>query len=227
VGLSLGLLHITYYTCDLHIIATMTYTSTITFTLDTICPWTYLAFIRLRNALEAYRFSHPESSASFTLKLAPYQLYPEMSQEGVDKYDWYKNEKYNGNEQRMGMYMNVMRDLGKEEGVEFDFGAGMVGNTLHAHRVLQHLQGEMGEGDGRAIKALACLYKIYFEETGHPSSDDTLLTACVEAGLSEQEAKGLVQDRDRGLRETKAAIQEQVGNGVDSVPYVVFEGRKR
>jgi predicted DsbA family dithiol-disulfide isomerase len=29
------------------------------------------------------------------------------------------------------------------------------------------------------------------------------------------------------LRETKAAIQEQAGNGVDSVPYVIFEGRKR
>jgi predicted DsbA family dithiol-disulfide isomerase len=170
---------------------------------------------------------YPESSASFTLKLAPYQPYPNMSQEGVDKYDWYKNEKYNGNEQRMGMYMNVMRDMSKEKGVGFDFGAGMVGNTLHALRVLQCLQSEMGQGDGRAIEALEYSCKTYLEETGHPSSVDTLLTACLGAGLSEQEAKGLVQDRNRGLRETKAAIQEQVVNGVDSVPYVVFEGRKR
>jgi predicted DsbA family dithiol-disulfide isomerase len=45
--------------------------------------------------------------------------------------------------------------------------------------------------------------------------------------LSEDNAKALVEDEDKGLRETKAAIREQVGNAVDSVPYVVFEGRKR
>ena len=100
---------------------------------------TYLAFLRLQKALTTYRSSHPDSPASFTLKLAPYQLYPNMSQEGVDKYDWYKNEKYNGSEERMGMYMNVMGNLGKEEDITFDFGGGMVGNTLNAHRVLQSL----------------------------------------------------------------------------------------
>ena len=100
---------------------------------------TYLAFLRLQKALTTYRSSHPDSPASFTLKLAPYQLYPDMSQEGVDKYDWYKNEKCNGSEERMGMYMNVMGNLGKEDDITFDFGGGTVGNTLNAHRVLQSL----------------------------------------------------------------------------------------
>jgi hypothetical protein len=37
----------------------------------------------------------------------------------------------------------------------------------------------------------------------------------------------LVENEEMGLRETKMAIREQVGNAVDSVPSVVFEGRKR
>lgn len=47
------------------------------------------------------------------------------------------------------------------------------------------------------------------------------------AGLSEQETKTVIEDESEGLMETKMAIREQAGNGVDSVPYVVFEGRKR
>jgi predicted DsbA family dithiol-disulfide isomerase len=226
----------------------MAYTSTITFTLDTICPWslplsfpstpfflshhpfltkrrTYLAFLRLKKALSTYNASHPESPASFTLKLAPYQLYPEMSSEGLDKYAWYRDERYNGSEERMGMYMEVMGNLGKREGAEFDF-RGTLGNTLDAHRVLHVLGSEEGQEE-KAIKALESLYKSYFEERKHPSSTETLITACRAAGMAEDEAKELVQDRERASRETKAAIQEQVGNGVDSVPYVVFEGRKR
>jgi predicted DsbA family dithiol-disulfide isomerase len=149
-----------------------------------------------------------------------------MSQEGVNKYEWYKNEKYSGSEERMSMYMNVMNGLGREEGVWFDFGGGTVGNTLHAHRVLQCLQSDE-QGEERAIRALESLYKSYFTERKHPSSEETLMTACVVAGLSEDEARKLVEDETVGSRQTKAAVQEQVGNGVDSVPYVVFEGRKR
>lgn len=34
-------------------------------------------------------------------------------------------------------------------------------------------------------------------------------------------------DESEGMMDAKMAIREQVGNGVDSVPYVVFEGKKR
>ncbi|KAI4674871.1 uncharacterized protein J4E84_010312 [Alternaria hordeiaustralica] len=203
----------------------MPYESTITFTLDTICPWTYLGFIRLSKALSNYRTTNPSSPATFTLKLAPYQLYPDATQEGVNKYEWYKNEKYDGSEDRMNKYMAVMRDLGKQEGIQFDFGGGVVANTLHAHRVLQWLQNN--KEDGVALEAVRSLYNQYFEQRAHPSSPETLVRACTAAGLSEEEAKKLVEDNDEELRETKAAIREQAGNGVDSVPYVIFEGRKR
>ena len=37
----------------------------------------------------------------------------------------------------------------------------------------------------------------------------------------------MVQDQDVGLAEVKRLIGEQEGNGIDSVPVVVVEGRKR
>jgi predicted DsbA family dithiol-disulfide isomerase len=37
----------------------------------------------------------------------------------------------------------------------------------------------------------------------------------------------VVEDKDEGLRETKALILEQASNGIDSVPYLMIEGRRR
>jgi len=125
----------------------------------------------------------------------------------------------------MNKYMTVMGDLGKQEGIEFDFAGGVLANTLHAHRVLQYLQNN--KEAGTALTAVKSLYTQYFEQRAHPSSPETLIKACTAAGLGEEEAKKVVEDSDEELGETKAAIREQAGNGVDSVPYVIFEGRKR
>jgi predicted DsbA family dithiol-disulfide isomerase len=82
----------------------MPHNSTITFTLDTICPWTYLGYLRLSKALDQYNSSRPSSPVDFTLKVAPYQLYPDFSKEGLDKHTWYKEEKYNNSDEKMSMY---------------------------------------------------------------------------------------------------------------------------
>ena len=37
----------------------------------------------------------------------------------------------------------------------------------------------------------------------------------------------MVGDEHEGLVEVKSLIREQAGNGVDSVPFVVLEGRRR
>ncbi|PMD15526.1 hypothetical protein NA56DRAFT_650002 [Hyaloscypha hepaticicola] len=124
----------------------------------------------------------------------------------------------------MKMYTTLMSAYGASAGISYKFG-GTVANTLQAHRVIQFFQ----ESSGPAIadKLVNSLYRQYFEEEKHPSSEETLLTACKEAGIPEEEAKKVVADRDEGLLETKMKIREQQSNGVDSVPYVVVEGRRR
>jgi predicted DsbA family dithiol-disulfide isomerase len=186
---------------------------------------TYLGFTRLQKALSQYRSTNPESPVTFTLKLAPYQLYPDFSPEGVSKYDWYKKERYADSAERMQMYIDYMTALGKDENLNFDLKNGQIANTLHAHRILYWIQEE--HSPDAALLALSSLYDSYFCNAAHPSSHPTLLKACQAAGLQEEEAKELIENEEMGLRETKMAIREQVGNAVDSVPNVVFEGRKR
>jgi len=200
------------------------YDSTINFTLDTICPWTFLAKRRLDEALRRVRETDASSKVKFTVKYSPFQLNPEATQEGESKYDWYKKSKYGDSEEKMKMYTTLMSAYGASAGINYKFG-GTVANSLQAHRIIQYFQEE--KGPEVADKLVNSLYHQYFEEEKHPSSESTLLEACKEAGIPEAEAKKVIEDEYEGLQETKMKIREQASNGVDSVPFVVIEGRRR
>lgn len=154
----------------------------------------------------------------------PYQLYPEATKEGESKYEWYKKSRYGNSEDKMKMYITLMSAYGATAGINFKFG-GTVANTLNAHRVIQHFQ--EAKGPEVANKLVDSLYRLYFEEEKHPSTEETLLEACKKAGIEEKEAKEVIEDEYEGLQETKMLIQEQAANGIDSVPYMIFEGRRR
>lgn len=124
----------------------------------------------------------------------------------------------------MKMYTTLMSAYGASEGIGYKFG-GTVANTLDAHRLIQHFQEK--SGPEVADKIVVSLYKQYFEEEKHPSNEETLLRAAKEAGVDDGEAKSLIEDENEGAREVKRMIQEQAGDGVDAVPYIIFEGRKR
>ncbi|KAL8804539.1 MAG: hypothetical protein Q9223_005671 [Gallowayella weberi] len=158
---------------------------------------------------------------SFTVKFFPYQLYPEASKEGEDKYDWYKRTKYNNSDDKMQKYITLMTTYGKDAGIDFDF-SGTVANTLDAHRFIQHYQEELGAET--ADKVVNSLYTQYFTHRAHPSTSETLLKAATDAGIDMATAEIFVGDEYRGLPETKMLIREQASNGVDSVStFLVFK----
>ncbi|KAI9861030.1 MAG: hypothetical protein M1830_006207 [Pleopsidium flavum] len=117
-----------------------------------------------------------------------------------------------------------MTAYGKSAGIEYKFG-GLVANTLDAHRVIQRFQEERGEEC--ADRIVNSLYSQYFEHEQHPSSEATLLKATTAAGIPVAEAKVFIEDENEGLQEVKMLIREQAGNGIDAVPYIVIEGKRR
>jgi predicted DsbA family dithiol-disulfide isomerase len=78
----------------------------------------------------------------------------------------------------MKMYTTLMSAYGASAGIDYKYG-GTVANTLQAHRVIQHFQEE--KGPEVADKLINSLYRLYFEEEKHPSSEETLLSACTGA----------------------------------------------
>ena len=139
------------------------------------------------------------------------------------------------------MYCVVMEEEGKKQGINFKFG-GEISNTFEGHRLIQWVQEEWSGGGGNgsgvsepharreeaADKVVKSLYRQYFEEEKTPSAENTLLEAAKEAGIDDAEARRVVvEEKSEWALDTKMAIREQVGNGVDSVPYIVFEGKRR
>jgi predicted DsbA family dithiol-disulfide isomerase len=54
-----------------------------------------------------------------------------------------------------------------------------------------------------------------------------LLKATTDAGIPESEAKAFIEDKNQGMRDVKNMVREQAGNGVDSVPTIMIEGKRR
>lgn len=49
----------------------------------------------------------------------------------------------------------------------------------------------------------------------------------MDAGIPESEAASFIDSPGDGLQEVKMQIREQAGNGVDAVPFIVIEGKRR
>ena len=73
----------------------------------------------------------------------------------------------------------------------------------------------------------AALYCQYFEHETHPSAPTTLLKAAHDGGVDRAKAEAFIGDEYEALPETKMLIREQASNGIDAVPYVVLEGKRR
>ncbi|KAB8556636.1 hypothetical protein FH972_025672 [Carpinus fangiana] len=204
----------------------MPYDATISFTFDTICPFTYLAKKRIDRALTLLVETPDDnpSGTTFTYQFNPFILNEDAPEVGEDKYQWYLKNKQHGDQEKMDKYMALMSAYGVGSGINFKH-TGTIASTLDAHRVIQHFQET--KGADVANKLVMSLYRKYFEEEQHPSSEETLLAACLEAGVSAAEAREVVEDHSEGMAEVKGLIREQKGNGIDAVPNVTFEGKKR
>jgi predicted DsbA family dithiol-disulfide isomerase len=198
--------------------------------MDTICPWTYIAKRRLDQALSQIQ-TLPEVKDSLALSppiIRPYQLYPKFPSEPVNVFTWYRDNKFSGSEEKARMFTALMAEYGADVNIPFSAlasGTGIMANTFHAHVVIQKVQEE--KGSEMAGRVLDESYQAYFEEGKHPSSEDTLVNVCVQAGMTEEEARKTVHEKEEWAAETKGLIREQIGEGVDTVPTVRIEGRRR
>lgn len=120
-------------------------------------------------------------------------------------------------------FQSHLRRRAEPVGIDFRFD-GAMGNTLHAHRVIQYFQ--QSKGPETANKLIDALYMRYFEQGLHPSEDEVLIASCIEAGISEEEANKVVLDKELGLDEVQSKLSE-IRRDIDAVPVVAIEGKKR
>lgn len=195
------------------------YESQVTFVMDVICPWTYIAKKRLDKALSEFT----SSSISFTLRFDPYQPSPDLDATIPSRSEYALHHKHNDNPAAQEVFEKHMLSLASPLSIPLVFD-GPTGNSLAAHRVIQVIQETTDEITTN--KLVDNVFNLYFAEGLHPGDDETLIRACVEAGVDEEMARDVVGDKERGERDVKLKMRS-IGMDVDAVPVVIIEGRRR
>ena len=178
---------------------------------DPVCPWCYLGKHNLDRAIEQ------AGGAPFVIAWHPFQLNPEMPQEGADRRAWL--EAKFGSAAALDAAHARFGAMAAEAGLAFDIDAqARMPNTMDAHRLI-HWAGI----DGHQSAVVDALFRAYFAE-GRDIGDPEVLadiadSAGMDGGLV---ARLLASDADRAEIAAREAHSRQMG--VTAVPtYIVAQ----
>lgn len=185
-------------------------TLTIDFVSDVICPWCFIGFTRLEQALA----QAGEDAAEVTLR--PFLLDPSTPPEGADLRERLQ-KKLGGDPEKI---FERVEAAARESGIALDFAkVRRTPNTLKAHALI----GAAGpKGTQRALAR--ALFTAYFLEGRDLSDDAVLADIAVSNGFDAAEAAAVLSDA-QALEETRAVAAELSAQGISGVPFTIFDGK--
>ena len=172
---------------------------------DIVCPWCVIGFRNLKMALKELQ---PE--LKFEISWKPYELHPEIPQEGYDK-KLYMQQKF-GSSNARSPYEEITK-VGRSVGFEFNFSkTERIPNTFMAHRLLwkaEHcnLQTELSEA----------LFKAYFTDGLDIGSKETLSEISCSVGISKEESIAFLESKEGG-QEIADLEMDYIERSIGAVP---------
>lgn len=179
---------------------------------DVVCPWCYIGKRRLDAVMGT------PVGEGVSLRWRPYQLYPNMPAEGMDRAR-YLEARYGADADRGRVPRRIEAEAG-EVGLTLDFSAiGRMPNTFQAHRLL-----ELAAARGVQHELAEVLFDFYFCSGRDVGDPEVLAEAAESVGLD----RTGVRDYLAGS-EGVDAVREQLGRamdvGVSGVPCYLLAGR--
>ena len=180
---------------------------------DIACPWCFVGKRRFERALAAF-----PRAEQVEVVYKPYQLVPDAPTEAVPHRAWLA-ERYGPQSRAMD---DRITELGRGEGIRYDFDTSLAVNTLHAHRLLWLAANEYGLPAQRDLKER--LLTAHFSEGVDVGDFAALTEVAVAAGL-ERERVAAFLSSDEGTAEVRAELAGAHALGINSVPTFVFDGQ--
>lgn len=179
---------------------------------DLACPWCYIGKKRLMQALEL----RPELEAK--AEWMPFQLQPGLPPDGLP-WETFMTQKFGGME-RMKLAFDHVAQVGKADGLEFNFGrVARAINTAEAHRLVlwsrePNLQWQLADA----------LFKAHFTEGKNLNDPEELLGVVASVGLDLEQAREFLASGE--LRQEVQDSQKLAQKiGVQGVPFFIFDRR--
>jgi predicted DsbA family dithiol-disulfide isomerase len=181
---------------------------------DIVCPFCYIGKRKFEIALAAF-----SAKDKVEIEWRSFQLDPTMQNvPGKSVHTYLAERKGCSLEEAMDMN-EMMSNVAKEVGLQYNFDIAIISNTLNAHRLLH-----FAKTKGLQSKLKERLFQAYYTEGKDVSDIDSLLVLASEVGLDEVEVKNmLVSDTFKNEVELDQYYAEQVG--ARGVPFFVFNNK--
>ncbi|MDC0498500.1 DsbA family oxidoreductase [Alphaproteobacteria bacterium] len=176
---------------------------------DTICPWCYIGFNQLNQALENF------NNYKFDIVWRPFQLNPEMPPDGMDRQQ-YLSAKFGSKDNARSVYQRV-EDEGKKNKIYFQFNKILkTPNSFFSHKLLAYAHNKK-----KQTEVLELLFYKYFIEGEDIGILDILINVSKDADIFDESIVKYIiskEDNDSLLNEEKQAKKI----GINSVPCFIF-----
>ena len=173
---------------------------------DVVCPWCVIGFINLQKAIKELN-----DRIEFEISWKPYELHPEIPQNGYDK-KLYLEQKFGNSYGRQSPYKQI-EEIGSSLGFEFNFSkTKRIPNTFNAHRLLWK-----AEKDGLQTELSQALFKAYFTDGRDVGSIEVLSDIADEVGMKKLETKKFLNSKEGG-QETADEEMSFIEKSIGAVP---------
>ncbi len=186
----------------------------ITFWSDFVCPYCYIAEARLHKAINELGIAN-----EVELESLAFQLDPNAPQEPLTDTATRFAAKYRLPLKEAEAQIEHISQLGKAEGIEFNYATTQFTNTFNAHRLMKLAQSKNNKEITAKLNEL--LFAAYFTKNLRLAEDSVLIEAGIMAGLEENEILSLLKG-DIFAKEVREEEEAAYRQGVRGVPYFMF-----
>ena len=172
---------------------------------DTICGWCFIGQTKLNKALKSF----PETK--FEIEHVPYQLNPDMPQEGIER-DQYLKMKFGGKELAQAMYDRMTEEAKKED---LNFNLDNIKKTPNT--VFSHLLIKIAEQTGVQNEIKEKIYQSYFIEGLDIGNKEILISIGKEFNIEEDVINNFFSPNN--AKEINSYISVAKKNEINGVPF--------
>ena len=192
-------------------------------TSDFACPWCYVGFMRLQNAIDKFKETEAvkRNNIDVEVRWHPYMIDMRTKPEGEPYMDY--------NRRRWGSdgWVAGMKQSAKADGCKFEHWGrqnpdSVWANTLDAHRLMHFVRKRLGWSKVHTFKKL--IFQCYYEKGWNISDVGVLTEIGVLGGLDKQEIETYLRSNEgkpEVLEEDRRAKDE---DNISGVPYFVIHG---
>ena len=179
---------------------------------DTVCPWCFVGKRRLERAMAM------RPHLDFEVHWHPFQLNPDVPDQGVDRETYYK-EKFGGPE-KVAAITEQLATVGAELNIDFDFAAVKVQpNTRLSHCLIA-----LAEGPNQSAVKEAIL-SAFFENGKDIGDLNVLCKIANDAGFDADQVRSLLASEQLLTQVTERADMARSA-GISGVPTFIFDSEQ-